>query len=122
METARIQISGEGWAVGQTPSHPEGIIFSGGYDAETNIVHLAGVAGHPQGMKRGGGDASKVSASGLRLFLDNNENIDWADDSLSLPRRLSEEEREAVQQGFQRHFTNQTVIHIEKLEDIARLG
>ena len=52
MEPARLQMSGEGWAVGQTPSHPEGIIFSGGYDAETNTVHLAGVAGHPLKLKQ----------------------------------------------------------------------
>ena len=121
MEPAKIQISGEGWAVDRTRSHPEGIIFSGGYDAETNIVHLAGVAGHPQGMKRGGGDASKESASGLRLFLGSDETVYWADDSFSLPRRLSEEERAAVQHGFEGRFTNRSVLHVERLEDILGL-
>ena len=120
MDPATIRIAGDGWPVGNSLSHPEGLIYSGGYDAELNTVFLAGVMGHPRGVSLGGGDPSKACVSGLRVLQLPSGEVYWADDSMSLPRGLSDNERSAVQTGLESLFVENAVRHVAKLEDIPK--
>ncbi len=120
MKPAKINIAGEGLRVEDAVSHPAGILFSGGYDAEKNELYLASVMGHPRGVSLAGGEPSNDCVSGLRVLITENGNVYWATDSMSLPRGLSEVESKLVQSGLASHFQDQLVQRIEKLEDILR--
>jgi len=120
LKPANIHIAGEGLPIEEKSSHPAGTLFSGGYDADTNELFLSGVIGHPGGIAAAGGDPSAGSVSGLRVLLLPSGDVFWADDSMSLPRRLSPEEIKAVQKGLEIHFRDRSVRHVSKLEEISK--
>jgi hypothetical protein len=102
-----VTIAGPGLPVEDAISHPPGLLYSGGYDADKNELYLSSVMGHPR-------------VSGLRVLVVRAGNVFWSTDSMSLPRGLSEDESIAVQDGLEYHFQEKTVIRVEKLEDIPR--
>lgn len=118
MNPAKVNIAGEGLRVEDAVSHPAGILFSGGYDAEQNELYLASVMGHPRGVSLAGGEASNDCVSGLRVLITDDGNVYWTTDSMSLPRGLTEGESTQVQDGLANHFRDRLVRRIEKLEDI----
>jgi hypothetical protein len=120
MGPAEVVISGKGFAIDASPSHPAGMVYSGGYDAELNKLFLASSLGHPGGMAAGGGDPSKADVSGVRLFLYSAGDMYWANDSMSLPRKLSEMEINAVQRGLQNRFPDRLIHQLERLEGIPQ--
>ena len=118
MEPAKVKTAGEGLRVDDAVSHPAGILFSGGYDAETNELYLAGAIGHPRGVVAAGGDPSSEHISGLRVLIVEDGTVYWATDSMSLPRGLDEVESATVQTGLERYFSASDVRRVERLEDI----
>jgi hypothetical protein len=120
MHVADIQIAGNGLRVTEAVSHPAGILFSGGYDADRNTLFLSSVMGHPRGVSVAGGEPSGDHVSGLRILMMDRGVVYWATDSMSLPRGLSESESESVQTALERHFQGKSVRRVEKLEDIPR--
>jgi hypothetical protein len=120
VNAATVHLNGAGLSVDATESHPEGMLFSGGYDADTNELFLASVMGHPRGVSLAGGDPSKQTVSGLRVLILRDRQVYWATDSMSLPRGLSEDESLAVQAGLEAHFNPQIVRRAAALEDVPR--
>jgi hypothetical protein len=120
VEPAKVQLADQGLKVDKTETHPAGTLYSGGYDAETNVLYLAGVLGHPRGVSLAGGDPSKPSVSGLRVLIVASGGVYWAADSMSLPRDIDEQDAIAVQSGLMQHFHNRTVRRAESLESILR--
>jgi hypothetical protein len=120
VEPAKVHVSEHGLNVEETESHPSGTLFSGGYDAQTNDLYLAGVLGHPRGVSLAGGDPSKPSVSGLRVLIVTSGDVYWAADSMSLPRDIQEADSIAVQTGLTQHFHHRTVQRVASLADIPR--
>jgi hypothetical protein len=120
MEPAKVTIAGPGLPVEDAISHPPGLLYSGGYDADRNELYLSSVMGHPRGVAVAGGDPSNEHVSGLRVLVVRAGNVFWSTDSMSLPRGLSEEESIAVQDGLNLYFQDKFVNRVEKLEDIPR--
>jgi hypothetical protein len=118
MQPAKVTIAGPGLRVDNAVSHPPGLLYSGGYDAEKNELYLSSVMGHPRGVAAAGGEPSNESVSGLRVLVVDDGTAYWATDSMSLPRGLNAVESTAVQKGLERHFHDQDVNRVEKLEDI----
>lgn len=115
-----MTIAGDGLRVADAVSHPAGILFSGGYDAERNELYLASVMGHPRGVSLAGGEPSNDCVSGLRVLITEDGRVYWATDSMSLPRGLNEGESKLVHDGLTNHFKEKIVQRIERLEDISR--
>jgi hypothetical protein len=111
---------GQGLQVDQEVSHPAGVLFSGGYDPEANELFLASVMGHPGGVAAAGGTPSVEQVSGLRVLVVKSGDVYWANDSMSLPRGLNNQEADAVHTGLKAHFVATTVRRVAKLEDIPR--
>ena len=117
MNSARVEIVGNGLVMAESDTHPAGTLFSGGYDAELNTLFLASVMGHPEGVQAAGGDPSKSEVSGLRVFKALDSKIYWMDDSMSLPRKLTQLEQQAVAAGLRAYFRHE-VEHASKLSDV----
>jgi hypothetical protein len=115
---ARVIVVGEGWAVAATTTRPGGVLWAGGYDSETNTVHLGGGFGHPHGLVQARGDPSKPSVSGLTMFQRGDGAVYWANDSASLPRPLSPTELQSVQWGFELHFGERPVVPLTRIGDV----
>jgi hypothetical protein len=120
MTAANLRLVGEGLKVDKSETHPAGLMFSGGYDADAKTLFLASVVGHPRGVSLAGGDPSSGNVSGLRVLIVAMATVYWASDSMSLPRGLSSEEAEVVQSLLHDHFIGNPVIRVEKLEDIPK--
>ena len=120
MQIPTIKISGDGLQVANTDGHPPGILFSGGYDADGQVLYLSSVMGHPRGVSLAGGDPSSDHVSGMRVLILDCGNIYWSTDSMSLPRGLAPPEAESVQRALENHFTGQPIRRVEKPEDIPR--
>jgi len=120
LEPAKVNIAGDGLRVDDAESHPAGILFSGGYDAQKNELYLSSMMGHPRGVAAAGGEPSTEDVSGLRVLIIDNRAVYWATDSMSLPRGLNEAESDAVQKGLDAHFRGRSIHRVEKLEDIPR--
>ncbi len=120
MKPAKVKIAGNGLRVVDAVSHPAGLLFSGGYDAEKNELFLSSVMGHPRGVAGAGGEPSNDSVSGLRVLIIDSGVVYWSTDSMSLPRGLKQNESIAVQKGIENHFQGQLVCRVEKLEDIPK--
>ncbi len=120
MTPAKVNLAGDGLRVDEARSHPQGILYSGGYDADTNELFLSSVMGHPRGVAVAGGSPSNENVSGLRIILVSENLLFWATDSMSLPRGLLEVEADAVQMGLENHFHPWTIKRIEKLENIPK--
>jgi hypothetical protein len=120
LQPTKVQITGDGLRVDNTASHPAGVLFSGGYDADSNVLYLAGVMGHPRGVKVAGGEPSNECVSGLRLLIVDTGKVYWATDSMSLPRGLNQSESESVRAALEDHFQGHSIHRVEKLEDIPK--
>jgi hypothetical protein len=120
MNDIEVIVSGDGLPVSGAVSHPAGLLFSGGYDADCNTLYLSSVMGHPRGVSLAGGEPSNDRVSGMRVLITGPSTVYWATDSMSLPRGLTQAESEAVQTALQRHFPGKTVTRVEKLEDAPR--
>jgi hypothetical protein len=120
VETAKVRLADQGLPVDETETHPAGTLYSGGYDAETNELYVAGVLGHPRGVSLAGGDPSKSSVSGLRVLIVTSGDIYWAADSMSLPRDIQEADSIAVHNGLTQYFQNRTVRRVASLANISR--
>ena len=120
MKAAEVFLTGDGLALDESPSHPSGIVYSGGYDAELNRLYLASVVGHPRGVAAAGGDPSRKSLSGLRVFISDSGDIYWANDSMSLPRVLGDTDRTTIQLGLEQLFVGRKVAEVVRLQDIPR--
>jgi hypothetical protein len=114
----KVVLKGDGFQVEESLSHPAGVVYSGGYDAELNTLFLASQMGHLGGCAEAGGDPSKTCVSGLRVFLHRSGNVYWADDSMSLPRRLEDADRNSIQRGLEELFGNQMIQNVSRLQDI----
>lgn len=120
MKPPKMVLAGEGMALDESPSHPSGFVYSGGYDAEVNCLYLSSVLGHPEGIAAAGGDPSKRSVSGIRVFLSGSGDIYWTNDSMSIPRMLDDMERSAIQLGLERLYVGRKVVEVDRLQDIPR--
>jgi hypothetical protein len=120
LEPATLQVAGNGLQVNDAISHPPGILFSGGYDADKNELFLSSVMGHPRAVAAAGGEPSDPNVSGLRVLIVSSGIVYWTTDSMSLPRGLNEVESDSVQKALEIHFHSQSVRRVEKLEDIPR--
>jgi len=120
MRIAEVVLVGDGFILHETPSHPAGRLFSGGYDRDLNKLFLASVVGHPGGVAAAGGDPSRECIAGMRVLCSNEGNVYWMLDSMSLPQSLDKANQEAVQCGLVEHFHDQSVTQVENLEAIPR--
>lgn len=118
MAPATVTIAGAGWAVPQTSLHPAGALRGGGYDPDSNTVYLSGAAGHPRGVAAAGGDPTKPNLAGLTVFERADGKVFWANDSLSLPRGLTPEEAQAVQQGLEQAYSGREVRCLRRIADV----
>jgi succinate-semialdehyde dehydrogenase/glutarate-semialdehyde dehydrogenase len=94
---ATVKRTGQVTRIAATATKPGGELQAGGYDPLTNTLHLSsGRAGHPRGMAATGGDPSAPDAAGVTVFEHEDGRIFWANDSFSLPRKLTPAEVAAV--------------------------
>jgi hypothetical protein len=90
----------------------------GGYDPDANTLYLGGGVGHPRGVAAAGGDPTKPNVVGITVFERDDGTVFWANDSLSLPRRLSPEEAAAVQQGLEQTYPGSAVRQLQRIADV----
>lgn len=119
MLPANIRIVGTGFVLSPRDRRPACVVYTGGYDAVQNVLYLASVMSHPQGVAMAGGDPSSDCNSGIRVFRTADKQTAWANDSMSLPRRLTDEEADAVQRGLEGYFCGDIVRRIKEGDELA---
>jgi hypothetical protein len=120
MQPTQIQIAGDGLRVADAVSHPAGLLFSGGYDAEQNVLYLSSVMGHPRGVSLAGEEAVEDRVAGMRVLVVERGDVYWATDSMSLPRGLNDEQAGQVQAALELYFRGKTIRRVDKFEDVPR--
>ena len=111
---ANVKIVGDGLRVIETIKNPGGTLYFGGYDIDANSL-LLGSAGHAHGMSLAGGDPSRVNVAGVSLFLRSDGEVFWANDSISLPRKLTAEQIDEVQSSLERLFPKNQVRNLNTI-------
>jgi hypothetical protein len=120
MHTAKVQFAGSGLEVADAISHPAGLLFSGGFDTQRNILYLASAMGHPRGVSLAGGEAAEDRVAGMRVLVVASGDVYWATDSMSLPRGLNDDEAGLVQTALELHFRGSQVHRVDKFEALPR--
>jgi hypothetical protein len=101
-----VQVS-SGW-VGS-----KGTTYFGGFDAATGKVYL-GQNGHFGGMAEAGGTPVASQTPGLTVF-ETADKVLWANDSWSMPTRLTPEQAAQVQAALEAYFPGKTVTQVPEI-------
>ena len=83
-------------------------------------MHLGAGFGHPGGVAASGGDPSKSTVAGVSLFERDDGVVFWANDSVSLPRRLSPAEVQSIQWGLEIHYGERPVVQLTRVADVPK--
>jgi hypothetical protein len=89
----------------------------GAFDPAEAAIYLAG-PGHPDGCAAAGGDPSG-DVSGISLFVREDGEVFWANDSSSLPRVLRDDEILLVQRGLEAAFAPHPVQRLDRISDVS---
>ncbi len=101
-----------------------GTYRAGLYDPDRGVLYL-GPGGHFDGGAELGAQARIQSGPGGAAtpgisMVETQTSVYWANDSMSLPYALTEEQAAAVQAGLQQSFPSKNVIQLESVREVPR--
>jgi hypothetical protein len=112
----RVVFAADGLYVSPIAGRPGGWLRQGAFDPRNSILYLGG-PGHANGCAAAGADPI-IDWIGISVFVRLDGCVYWANDSMSLPRILSDDDALLIQQGLASVFAPQLVGRLDRIGDV----